>query len=241
MNAQQFRESLHLGLGRAILYARDHDVPEYREVILDACLHCYSYDVEIEGTRADYMYELVGLLPEKAFYYDSVLNSLATAGDDKDAVQRFRLAARLWMDGDEHAERVMRNSYNPGPRYGESIGVNFLDNDGIQGLLFVAEKMGAVLLAKPGESDIGWIISRSREAFGEQTTWDALRDAGRENPNIEAYRQACEASQTASRSENLSSSDIANMPYVDLFDRVPANKPICCGSGVKRLAIRNWR
>ncbi len=39
MNAQQFRKSLHLGLGRAFIYARDHDMREYRDVILDACLH----------------------------------------------------------------------------------------------------------------------------------------------------------------------------------------------------------
>ena len=108
MNAQQFRESLHLGFGRALIYARDHDIREYRDVILDACLHCYSYDVQIEGTRADYMYELVALLPDKAFYHDAVLDALAASGDDNDAVQRFRFAARVAMDGDEHAKRMMR-------------------------------------------------------------------------------------------------------------------------------------
>jgi hypothetical protein len=225
MNVQQFRDSLHLGLGRALIYARDYDVREYREAILDACLHCYSYDAQIEGTRADYMYELVGRLPDKAFYHQAVLNSLATVGDDRDADQRFRFAARLSMDGDEHAKRVMRDSYNPGPRYGESVGVNFVDTDGIQGLIFIAEKMGAVLFAKPGEADIGWVVTRSADVFGEQTTWDALRDAGRENPNIEAYRQACEASRTASPSDDPSRFDIANMPYAELLDRVPPNKP----------------
>jgi hypothetical protein len=225
MNLQQFRESLHLGLGRALIYARDHNMREYRDVILDACLHCYSHDAQIEGTRADYMYELVELLPDRTYYCNTVLNSLATAGDDRDAVQRFRFAACMSMDGDEHAKRAMRHSYNPGPRYGESIGVNFLDNDGIQGLLFVAEKMGAVLLAKPGESDIGWIISRSTEAFGAEATWDALRDAGRANPNIEAYRQACETSQAAWRTNDPIREETPAMSYAELLDRVPVNKP----------------
>ena len=225
MNLQQFRENLHLGLGRALIYARDHDMREYRDVILDACLHCYSYDAQIEGTRADYMYELVELLADKAYYHDTVLNSLATAGDDRNAVQRFRFASCMSMDGDEHAKRVMRDSYNPGPRYGESIGVNFLDTGGIRGLLFVAEKMGTVLLAKPGESDIGWVISRSTEAFGGQATWDALRDAGRENPSIEVYRQACETSQTEWRTKDPIRVEIPAMSYAELLDRTPANKP----------------
>src|SRR5450432_377105 len=122
MNEQQFRDSLHLGLGRAIIYARDHDMREYRDVILDACLHCYSYDVQVEGTRADYMYELVGLLPDKAFYHDAVLDALRSCEDDNDAVQRFRFAARLSMDGDERAKRVMRDAYNAGPNCGDAIG-----------------------------------------------------------------------------------------------------------------------
>jgi hypothetical protein len=225
MNAQQFRESLQLGLGRALIYARNHDGREHRDVILDACLHCYSYDVQIEGTRADYMYELVGQLPDKAFYHDAVLNALAASGDDNDAVQRFRFAARLSMDEDERAKRMMRDSYNPGPSRGEAIGVNFLDIDGIPGLLFVAAKMGAVLLAEPGESDVGWIISRSTDAFGEQATWDALRHAGRENPNIEAYRQACEASEAALHRKDPIREEIPAKSYAEVLDRVPANKP----------------
>ena len=224
MDTQQFRESLHLGLGRAILYARDHDVREYRDVILDACLHCYSYDIQVEGTRADYMYELVGLLPDKAFYHDAVLNSLAATGDDRDAVQRFHFAACMATDGDEQAKRVMHDNYNPGPWHGESIGVNFLDTDGIQGLLFVAEKMGVLLLAKPDEVDIGWVASRSKDVFGEQETWDALRDAGRENPQIEAFRQASEASQKPHRTDSVRAG-IPSMSYAELLNRIPANMP----------------
>ncbi len=148
-----------------MLYARNHDVSDFRDVILDACLHCYSYDVQVEGTRADYMYELVGLLPDRAFYYDAILASLAQARDDRDAVQRFRFAACIANEGNENAWHAMRDPYNPGPNEGESIGINFLDQ-GVPGLVFVAEKMGALLLAKPDEVDIGWVISRSLDAFG---------------------------------------------------------------------------
>src|ERR1700681_4634585 len=162
---------------------------EYRGVILDACLHCYSYDTQIEGTRADYMYEIVGLLPDKAFYHDAVLNSLATSGDDWDAIQRFHFAGCMATDGGEHARRAMHDHYNPGPTHGETIGVNFLDTDGIEGLLFVAEKIGASLLAKPNEMDIGGVARRSQDILGEQATCDALRAAARENIHIEAFRQ----------------------------------------------------
>lgn len=196
---------------------------EYRDVILDACLRCYSYDHQIEGTRASYMYEIVGLLPDKAFYHDAVLKSLETAEDDVDGLQRFRFAGCMVSDGDEHAKRVMHDCYNPGPSYGESIGIEFVEGDGIPGLLFVAEKMGALLLTKPDGVDLGWVISQSKEAVGEEATWDALRDAGRENPQIEAFREANEARQK-SRGDDSLRKEILSMSYSALLNRIPASK-----------------
>lgn len=54
MNVREFQELMQAGHGRAMVYAQEHDVGEFREVILDACLECYSIDPQIEGTRAGY-------------------------------------------------------------------------------------------------------------------------------------------------------------------------------------------
>ena len=99
MNKAEFHELLKNGLGRAILYAQESDVKPFRNVILDACLHCYSADVQCEGTRAGYMLELVDLLPDRQFYCDEVLKALPGSGDDFDAVQRFHFARNLALDG----------------------------------------------------------------------------------------------------------------------------------------------
>ena len=168
MDENQFRRALHLGFGRTILYAKDNDVGKFRDVILDACLHCYAYDPQSEGTRADYMLELVGLTPEKDFYSGKVLKALPGSGDDWDAVQRFRFAACLAFEGNELAKRAMYENYAPGPKRGEGIGINFVHMDGLDGLLFAAEKMGALLMGKPGVLDVGWLLSYSIEEFGEQ-------------------------------------------------------------------------
>jgi hypothetical protein len=88
MDEEQFRRLLRLGLGRAIVHARDHEASPFRDLILDACLHCYAYDPQIEGTRADYMLELIELTPEKELYWNEVLKALPGSGDDWDAVQK---------------------------------------------------------------------------------------------------------------------------------------------------------
>ena len=87
----------------------------------------------------------------------------------------------------------MYESYEPGPKMGEEIGIKFVQMDGIEGLLFVAEKIGELLVVKPDGVDVGWLLSYSCEEFGEQETWDALRKAGAKNPRIEAYRLDAEA------------------------------------------------
>ena len=190
MDEDQFRRLLQLGHGRAILYARDHDVEGFRKLILDACLHCQAYDAQIEGTRASYMLDLLDLTTDKEFYYDEVLKALPGCGDDWDAAQRFHFAACLVVDGNKRAKRAMYESYNPGPKKGEAIAIEFLQMDGINGLLFATEKIGALLMATTEKVDLGWLMSAARETLGEQETQEALRKAGAENPRIEAYRLA---------------------------------------------------
>ena len=99
-------------------------------------------DPQIEGTRASYMLDLLDVVPDKQSYYEAVLSSLAKSGDDWDAVQRFHFAACLALDGNEQAKRAMYDSYDPGPKMAEAIAVDFLQMDGVKGLLFTAEKIG---------------------------------------------------------------------------------------------------
>ncbi len=99
MNENEFQRLIHCRSGRAILYAIEHDVSAFRDMILDACLHCYAVDVQAEGTRADYMLNLVKLLPDKDFYCDRVIAALPSGGDDWNTVQRFRFAEIMASTG----------------------------------------------------------------------------------------------------------------------------------------------
>lgn len=213
MDEDQFRQLLQLGHGRAILYARNHNVEGFRNVILDACLHCRAYDAQMEGTRASYMLDLLDLMPGKDFYYDEVLNVLPGGGDDWDAAQRFHFAACLASDGNDRAKRAMYESYNPGPKKGEAIAIEFLQMDGIDGLVFAIEKIGALLTTTTEKVDLGWLLSVARETLGEQETRDILQKAAAENPRIETYRLAEEASRNRSSDRSLKSAEMINAAY----------------------------
>lgn len=146
-------------------------------------------------------------------------------GDDWDAAQRFHFAACLAFDGNEDAKRAMYAHYNPGPRYGELMGVDFLELDGIAGFLFVAEKIGALLQEKPDEVDHGYLLSRSLDTLGEQPTWDALRKAGATNLSIENYLRVSEKSSRRPTGASSQQPDISSLTYEQLFREWPGNKP----------------
>lgn len=217
----KLRHALHLGLGRAIFYAQEQDLRPFRDVILDTCLHCYSYDTDVEGTRSDFMYELLQALPDKQFFFDEVLKSLKDCGDDADAVQRFHMAARLAFDGSEAAKQAVYNYYSPGPRRGVNIGLDFLTLDGLQGLLFVADKIGALLIAQPAEADSGWLLRKSIEICGEPATWDALREEAIGNPRIAAFLESLQ--ERESHKSNWLR-DIQSWTYAELWAHKSRNK-----------------
>lgn len=227
MNESSFQELIKAGLGRGMIYARDNDVRRFRDVILDACLHCYSVDPQSEGTRAGYMLELVNLLPDRQFYCDEVLTSLPHSGDDWDAVQRFHFATYMAFDGDERAKRVAYESFDPGPRKGEAIAIAFLRMDGVKGLVFGAAKIGALLMSNPDEVDEGWLWSQAVEVCGEAKATAALSEAGSSDPRVEAYRRFAVAS--SSRTGN--SKEITGLSYDDLRPMMP---------GMRGFRLSHW-
>jgi len=216
MNKNEFQELVRSGLGRAIIYARENDVQPFRDVILDACLHCYSADAQCEGTRAGYMLELVNLLPDRQFYCDEVLKALPGSGDDWDAVQRFHFATYMSFDGDERARQVMYESFEPGPNMGEAVAIDFVRMDGLKGLLFAAAKIGALLISKPNEMDGGWLWMQAREICGEQEATTALCQAGAIDPRVEAYRLAAVAGEANSHRGIGTWEEIKALSYAQL-------------------------
>lgn len=216
MTLPEFREALWNGLGRPILYAHHHDVAPFQEAILDACLHCYAVDPQCEGTRAPFMYELVTLTPDRDFYSDEVLKALPGCGDDYDAVQRFRFASYMAMDGDDRAKRAMYDNFNPGPRMAEQTGTDFLRMDGLGGLLFAAEKVGALLISATDRVDLGMLTFVAGETLGEEQALNGLRKAGETDSRIEAYLVALEVRQK----KQSDFPSIQNLTYAELKPRL---------------------
>lgn len=189
---EEFQTALQSGLGRARQFARTGDVQPFRDAILDACLHCYAVDLQCEGTRAGYMLELIELCPDRQFFRTAILESLTRSDDDWNAVQRFRMAIYMAMDGDAEARRLAYDNYNPGPKCGGDVAVDFVRLDGIAGLLFAAERLGSMFEAMSVAKDDGWLLSHAKDTLGETETMQALRAAAETNSSIARYLEVAD-------------------------------------------------
>src|SRR5437660_6676085 len=111
MDAGEFEKITNLGLGRAVLHLREHDSTPYREIILDACLHNKAYDPQIEGSRAEYVVDLMRSSGNLSFYAQEVIRSLTEEVNDWDTPHRFRIARLLAQSGDQFARQAMKAAF----------------------------------------------------------------------------------------------------------------------------------
>lgn len=221
MTDDEFRRLTHSGHGRAVVYAAEHDVECFRDIIVDLCLHCRAYDPMFDGTHAAYALTLLDQIPAREDYYKLVLEALPESGDDYDAVHRFHIAVCLAMEGDTDAKRAVYDHYNPGPERGVHIALDFVNIDGLNGLLFVAGKLGGLMQTSNPELDVDWLVSRSIEQLGESEVRAALIEASASDPRVDAFRLAVENSIRRKKRTLEGASAIRASTYVELKPSLP--------------------
>ena len=84
---------LRLGLGRAIVFLRQHDARPYRDIILDACTHWTGYDQQVEGTRTPYLMTVLDSTGDLASYVEPILAAFRASTDRRDQQHLIRLTS----------------------------------------------------------------------------------------------------------------------------------------------------
>jgi hypothetical protein len=165
------------------------------------CLFNRAVDPMFEGTHAYYVWNLLALLPEREFYFDRILESLADVGDDWDAVHRFCLGRILAEEGYPRARDLLYEHFRPGPRRGDHIGCEFLSLDGMAGFLFAAGRIGGT----KGEL----LFWQATEKFGEESVVAALREGAANDAGLKAFLAVSLAPQVESGFEQLPFEELA--------------------------------
>ena len=77
MTKKDFKRYMCQGLGRCYTHLRDTDDKEkYKDIVLWGCLHSLSYDIQVEGTRAPYVYELTQLFDDDEYFIAAIVKKI---------------------------------------------------------------------------------------------------------------------------------------------------------------------
>ncbi len=139
MPVDKFQRILNSGMGRAILYLQQNDSTPYREVILNACLHTTAYDAQVEGSRAEYMHDIIQLTHDVDFYRNEILNALSQSNEsDWDVRHLLDQAAIFAKSGDEHARQLVYDTIL-NPLVADPPFDILVEMDGVKGLIAIIE------------------------------------------------------------------------------------------------------
>ena len=201
MNATQLERAVALGLGRAVVHLLDHDASPFHKIILDACLHNKAYDPQVEGGRALYLKDLMRASGDEAFFEKALVASLAKEADDWDLTQRFELAGLLAKEGNQEARFAMKEAFRGKAISNSEIASEFIELEGIPGLLFVANRIGETLKRDPGQWEDDYLLCIARQTCGAEAVEASLKSSAESDENVRAYLAAIAENQ-ALRSGN---------------------------------------
>ena len=104
-----FKDSLLLGTGRCVaMLSTESSRRKYRPLVMWACGRNLGYDTQIEGTRALFLYDLIGQYPSPEPFLDIVEERFFASFNKGNWLfqQEGELLAMFAVSGNERARRI---------------------------------------------------------------------------------------------------------------------------------------
>jgi hypothetical protein len=231
-SVDEFARVADLGLGRAVLFLRQHDAAPYRDALLYACTHYTAYDWQIEGRRTTYLYELVQAAGDAGSFVDSIVTALRETTSRRDADQLVSLMARFAEDGHTPARAAMYETLERDDTEEAFIGYDaIIDLDGLDGFLHVADRMGAAVLTVPPSlaDDEHWKLTAAlgdaEERCGKDRVRQALERAAMESSRIQAYIRSASAEEAKYSAPGRDRPALHDIPYEEIRQAIIGKEP----------------
>jgi hypothetical protein len=193
LDVAEFERILRIGLGRAVLHLQNHDSAPYRDVILHACLYHTSYDPQVEIIRALYLFDVISLTNERAFYVEQILKRLLKISPDEnpDHIRHiFQMAERLAGRGNKKARRLMYAKLKEILQAGHFPGaLELVRVDGLKAYLFIVANLPETLFVED-HREHGSLYSEMQEQYGKAEFSALLEEQFETNTRLKSYIEA---------------------------------------------------
>ncbi len=191
LTQEQFRDALRKGKGRALLHIREFGSDGLDTDIFHACEHSLVFDAQCEGTRGDWLHDIVVAASLVEAVRPRVLAALlrpSTMAEFWDVAQLYSLAAAFAQDGNDDARAAIYQKFDR-KEFSESWlgGIQLIAVDGLVGFLHVAEVVGERSENEPGFWDDTYLFREACERLGRETVLHALAAEATKSPHIRAF------------------------------------------------------
>lgn len=187
---QKFKSSIRRGTGEAYLILKGNPALDFSDDIIKACLTNFAYDGQAEGSRADYLFDLIKLSRQKDKIRNAILKGLSKEEKDTWAlVQLFDLATLFAKEGDAGAKQAVYNRFFSNPIEGSDwCGYDsILELDGLTGLKNIAITIGKFLKENPDDWQDDMIIRYFQDKNPKIKAMQELIEAAKTDPYIKVY------------------------------------------------------
>ena len=191
LTQDQFRDTLRKGFGRAVLYLREFGPAGFEDDIVHACTSNLVFDAQWEGTRGEWLHEIVILAGMSEMVVPKIIDKLlcpSKAEDFWDVAQLCVLASIFAQYGHEDARKALYSKFDR-MEFSDSwlYGIPIMGVDGLQGFMRVAEVIADRYCKEHEYWEDTCLISEACERFGRDIVHDTLAAHAKDNQNIEVF------------------------------------------------------
>ena len=192
LSREKFQDALKKGLGRAVQHVRASRPEEVRDDLLNACLNNLVHDSQLEYSRAPWLFEMIEMTGEDKFYRSQIYDKWWDDTQENVSWQLFYILCEYGKRGDPSAIKeiywVFDRCISDDEHEGYPTGLEeIVEIDGIPGLIYVLDKMGARILREKEIPLSPYTVENAEKRFGQTEVQNALAVESARNPNIAAY------------------------------------------------------
>ncbi len=190
MKGDQYGRWLRQGRGFAILRADEAPRDRLDEILLDACTHWTGIDRQSEGSRAEYLFDVLVKTGTRDPLEAPILAALPHR-DSWDREQLLELAYLFVLDGSAAAEQAIRETFLRSVEEVARPGaVQLVAVSGLSGLALVAHELGRVLTKERADEWELQPLQIAETDFGTDAAAEVLTRGAVSDPYIRRYSEA---------------------------------------------------
>ncbi|MCP4176829.1 MAG: hypothetical protein GY756_03605 [bacterium] len=213
-----FWRSIQRGTGEAIHIIKAHPEIDFSEYIIKASVKNLAYDGQCESSRAQYLYEIFNLSMNQEKIKSAIFTALLNEKKDTWALtQLFDFAKLFALQGDVKARDLMYQRFFQNTIEGSNWvgGYEIIDLDGIEGMLYIAQTIGASILKNSEIIEDNMMINYFKDQNPKINAEEILKEKGKRDIAIKSYLN--NISRTEKKRANRSEK---SKKYADIIDEI---------------------